>query len=633
MSSFSLTGPGGTVFANLQANSGPVTLPSSGTYVLTVEGNGGQGGAYAFELQQTSVNTLTLGMPYHGTLAGSGQAQLFSVDVPATQALLVTLEDSSPADVNQIYAKLGSPPTQSNYGYAFSDGVSANQQLLVPSAAPGTWYILVYSVSVPAASAFTLSASGEPVTLTTIAPTESATGSTATLTLTGSGFTSASSVELVSAGNTIFNASSVTLDTFAQLSATLNLSAVPRGTYSVVVTNSGGDDATLAGAFTVTAAGEAHFEYQLILPSVMGRHISSTIYVDYSNTGSVAMPAPLLVLQSTYADEKPLFTLNPALVVSGYWTSALPEGYSNSVEILASGTEVPGWLEPGESISVPVYYAGMQQPWPTEPKFGFAIDYYTVHDTTALDWSSLETSLQPSGISSSAWSGIFGGLTAEMGDTWGGYVTTLDAEASYLGDLGQKVTDVSDLWAFAVAQADGLTPLPVLSTVTDLDVPVPGNLSLDFTRTYQEPISARDSLGPLGYGWTDDWQYLLSVASDGTVTVTMPSGEQRIFQPDSRGSDYFDQPGDYGVLTEGTGGTFTLQESDGQIEGFNANGTLDYIQDTDGNRITAGYTENQLISLTDSSGSIAHHRVQRGRADLVGHQLDRPDTRIFVRFR
>ncbi len=38
---------------------------------------------------------------------------------------------------------------------------------------------------------------------------------------------------------------------------------------------------------------------------------------------------------------------------------------------------------------------------------------------------------------------------------------------------------------------------------------------------------ARDTIGPLGYGWSEDWQYSLSVASDGTVTVTMPSGEQR----------------------------------------------------------------------------------------------------------
>ena len=141
-----------------------------------------------------------------------------------------------------------------------------------------------------------------------------------------------------------------------------------------------------------------------------------------------------------------------------------------------------------------------------------------------------------------------------------------------------------------------------MASVTDLDVAVPGDLSLDFTPDLSRADRARDALGPLGYGWTDDWQYSLSVGSDGTVTVTMPSGDQRIFQPDSRGSDYFDEPGDNGILTEGTGGTFTLQESNGQIEAFNANGTLNFIQDTDGNRITAGYTGSRLTSLTDSSG-------------------------------
>ena len=74
------------------------------------------------------------------------------MSVPATQSLLVTLKDSTSTDVNQVYAKLGSPPTPANYAYEFADGVAASQQLLVPSAAPGTWYILVYSASVPSAS-------------------------------------------------------------------------------------------------------------------------------------------------------------------------------------------------------------------------------------------------------------------------------------------------------------------------------------------------------------------------------------------------------------------------------------------------------------------------------------------------
>ena len=136
---------------------------------------------------------------------------------------------------------------------------------------------------------------------------------------------------------------------------------------------------------------------RLILPSVIGRHISSTFYVQYTNTGSAAMPAPVLLLESSVAYDQPLFTLNKALVVSGFWTSAIPEGYSNTVEILASG-KVPGVLEPGESVTVPVYYAGMHQPWNlSETQFSFDIRIFNSTDTDPVNWSSLQSSLQPAG--------------------------------------------------------------------------------------------------------------------------------------------------------------------------------------------------------------------------------------------
>ena len=60
-------------------------------------------------------------------------------------------------------------------------------------------------------------------------------------------------------------------------------------------------------------------------------------------------------------------------------------------------------------------------------------------------------------------------------------------------------------------------------------------------------------------------------------------------------------PGDYGVLTL-VNGAYQLQEKDGTLTVFNTDGTLDYVQDTDGNRITAGYTTKLLTSLTDSNG-------------------------------
>ena len=107
-----------------------------------------------------------------------------------------------------------------------------------------------------------------------------------------------------------------------------------------------------------------------------------------------------------------------------------------------------------------------------------------------------------------------------------------------------------------------------------------------------------------GVGSTLDgpWQDTLTVQSDGTVIVSGPNGLDREFQPDSRGSDYLDQPGDHGTLTNDGDGTFTLKEADGSLTYFLADGQVGYIQDTKGNRIKAGYTNGLLTSLTQSDG-------------------------------
>ena len=121
---------------------------------------------------------------------------------------------------------------------------------------------------------------------------------TSTLTLTGTGFDNTTSAELVGTGGKVYTATSVAFDTPTQLTATFNLTGVPQGTYGVEVTKTGGISSTLPGAFTVTAAGMADLVTHLILPKQMGRHVSSTIYVEYANDGNVAMPAPLLVLEA-----------------------------------------------------------------------------------------------------------------------------------------------------------------------------------------------------------------------------------------------------------------------------------------------------------------------------------------------
>src|SRR5208337_2231353 len=345
---FSLTGPEGfTGFTGLTTSSSLVTLPTSGTYTLTVSTGGAGNGAYAFQLQQTTQTNLTLGTPYQGTLTGSGQAELFVVNVPTIEPLVATLQDLNASDQNELYLKYGSPPTRSDYDYRYSNLAAADQQVVAPSAAPGTWYILLYGASVSSASSYTLTATAGSF-LFGVSPSHGGTSADAILTLTGVGFTSRTAVGLVAANGTTYPISDVADVSSTEIMATVPAGSIPAGVYSVAITQPDGTMSSLPNAFTLIQGGEANLVTNLIVPNPIGYHIASTIYVQYSNTGDIAMPAPLLVLTAYQNGQQgALMTLDPSLQVSGFWTNATPQGYSQSVEILASGA-TPGLLQPGE---------------------------------------------------------------------------------------------------------------------------------------------------------------------------------------------------------------------------------------------------------------------------------------------
>src|SRR5262249_32298699 len=156
-----------------------------------------------------------------------------------------------------------------------------------------------------------------------------------------------------------------------------------------------------------------------------------------------AMPAPILILQSADPDnsDRPLLTLDKSRLVAGFWTSALPDGFSNSVQIYASGA-VPGLLQPGEGVRVPGYYVGLQQPWDlSDTKVEFELLVHEAGDSSVVDWASLQASLRPSWITEEVWGPVFANLTAQIGPTWGDYVRMLSDNAAYLGRLGLRTTD------------------------------------------------------------------------------------------------------------------------------------------------------------------------------------------------
>jgi RHS repeat-associated protein len=623
---FDLSGPGGfSGFTGLTASSGLVSLPTSGEYTLKAHSTQGLAQAYAFRLDVTSQTDLVLGTVYQGILAGSGEAQLFKVDAPGAKNLSIGLQDSAAADHNEVYLKFGAPPTRSDFQYRFTTPASPNQTVVVPDAAPGTWYILVYSESVPVPGKFTLVATTSSIFLTGSTPDNLHLGNSqdATIFLNGAGFDDTTTINLIAADGTKFAANQVQVDSPTQLSATFAAGTVPAALYSIEAAQPSGDATRLPNAFTMVPGGASHLEVHLSVPDPLGLHISSTLYIEYANTGDIAMPAPLLVLTATQNGIPGAFlTLDRSLVTQGFyiWSKSatdVPDGYAESVQFVASGA-TPGILQPGERISVPVYYGG----WLlasydfNRPPFLFQVGVLDATNAVPLNLAATKDSLRPASIDPAAWDPIFANLQAQVGTTYGSYLNKLDADAAYLAHLGETVTDISKLWSYEIQQANGFTPIATLASARDAAVPAPG-LSLSFDRVFTNSIVGHNQEGPLGRGWAwaGGWQRTLSVLADGTVSIMDLGGSERRFQPDSRNSNYFDQAGDHGTLTKLAGGAFTVTELNGTVTGFRPDGKVDYVQDTNGNRITAGYNASgELISLTHSSGqalTIAYNSAGR----------------------
>jgi RHS repeat-associated protein len=618
---FTLTGPNGFIgFTDLADDSGPVTLTETGVYTLKATSYGAESGAYTFSVGLLSLATLTPGGSFTGQLAGTGFAQLFEVDVTDAGPLTIGLDVVDSNARTEVYVRLASPPTRGSFDYTSADGPGADHTVLVPFAAPGKWYVLVYGAAVPGPPNFTISADSLALVLNTSIPKSAPSGLVANLTLTGAGFVPGTQVELVSGAN-VYAASAIAIDSITRVTAGFDLTTVPLGSYDVRVTIPGGATKTLPTAFQVVAPGQPQFKTNVVIPTFLGRHATATLYVEYENAGVAPMPAPVLTFQSADADnsDRPLLTLDQSRLVEGFWTSAYPDGFSSSVQILASGA-TPGILGPGERVRVPVYYAGLVQPWSfTDSTIEFEVQVHEAGDPTPIDWAGMSASLKPAFVSADAWPGVYASLQAIVGPTWGDYVRTLGANAAYLDRLGEAVTDVGQLWAFAMQQAIGLPAVPTLATATDASMPTPG-LALSFGRSYGSTITERYQVGPFGRGWSAPWQTSLAQFADGTIVVLGSGNTQRRFQPDSRTPGaYFAQAGDTGTLKV-VGGGYELTNPDGKVTRFRGDGTLEFIQDANGNRITTTFTGGRLTGLAHSSG--ASLTIGYNAAGLIGTITD-----------
>ena len=536
----------------------------------------------------------TDGVPVAGTLSGPDPFDSYSVATGTGEQLGIVLTGAAVAAGAELFVSFETVPTRMDYDYRGEINFGGNGEVLIPHSPGGTYYVLVYADQLDAAAAYEISASTSELLVTGISPERHGDGSTCEMTITGSGFDETTTIEFAGTDLSIWTPTNIQVLSPTIMLVTLDVPAWPQDVYDIVVTKPGVDPYEMEDSFEVTG-GVPNLETRLIVPDSLGRSWRHTIWVEYSNTGQASMPAPLL---KVHGDDNAMLTLDPSL----NWSNAPLDRMSDTVQVMATGSgATPGILQPGDFGRIPVYCIGLKPPWDgSDWTVEFDLGVLTADEAEPIDWAGLKDEMRPESMPTDTWDAIWANLTDQVGTTWGDYVAMLNENMNYLHQVGQDTSDTSSLLGFEIAQASALGPYATLTGDVDAYSPAPG-IPLVFGRVFGQSIDSRYELGPLGRGWSHNWDISVEELSEGDVVIHGPYGRDRYFQKE--GSTYAASPGDYGALTF-DGSKFRLTEKHGTVWQFRSDNLLDYVQDTNANRITAGYSSGRLTSLTHLNGNL-----------------------------
>lgn len=549
-----------------------------------------------------TVPVLALGTPLADQFTAAGQDHYYQLALTTGDSLLLTLQSAATDGATELYVRQGALPTPWDFDARARVAGQPGQRLVVPTPQAGTYYVLAHGVSGGAAtSGYTLTATQPGYGIQGLDVTAGGNTGPVTIPVHGTDLTPATQVSLVAGGRTL-TAQSIDFGDPSVLYATFDLTGQPVGSYDVRLSD-GSRTATAAGAFTVVPGQSGPLQLTLTVPAIVRSGRPTTFVVDYVNTGNTDLVAPLLQ------------------VTSPTGSLGLPEQgalSASGVQLLALSPAGPaGVLRPGQHARQALVVQST-----TRGPINFQLSQAA--SGQPMNWPALKDQLRPEDIPADAWDAVFANFVAAVGTTVGQYNAVLAADAGYLQQLGESVPDVQRLLNFEILKADNAYVSDTLDTSTDGALPTPG-LALDLEREYEAPISGRYRLGPLGRGWVYNWQ-ITAQALDANDVVVQEGGTRRLFtlQPDG---SYRGLPGDYGVLTL-SGGVYRLQEHDGTLAVFRPDGQVDYVQDTDGNRVTAGYDgQRRLSSLTHSDGeSLTLTYNAQGRVSQVVDSSGRVST-------
>jgi len=457
------------------------------------------------------------------------------------------------------------------------------RELLIPAPGAGSFFFSVYYSElgqfIP--RQFRLEIIGVNRYLSSTSVSSGGNVGAVTVQLAGLGFESGVRVELRdSEGATLLTAYPTSFDG-TSLIVTLDLTDLLPQAANIVVVWPDDYEEMLPDAFTIIGGIGPRLDARLVVPDQVRPDRTYTLWLEYENTGDTDMPAPLFVVSSPQNVPMRLFSTDP---------------YQDaSIQLLGLSPVAPvEVLPPRAANRIPVQFIAASL---DDIEFNLA---RLTADNTPIDWDEIGSLVQVADLDPEVWGRLWPVLTPQLGDTSADYHAVLLADAGYLGSLGRTVYSVRDLFSFEIRKALGMIPRGYLAAGFDAFCPAPG-LSLSFARVFQGRLDQRLYLGPLGRGWTHTFDvYLVDLDEDNVLLHDM-TGFTRFFHRNTDGT-WSSSLGDHGKL-HSSSGAFTLTEADKTLYRFRSDLKLDYIEDLNGNRITAAYDgDDRLITISHTSG-------------------------------
>lgn len=237
-----------------------------------------------------TVPELQLGVPLQTTL-NTGQERLFRVNVGLGQTLQVNLTSTATEAANELFVRFDNAPTGIVYDASYSGQLIPNQEAVIPTTKPGTYYVLVRGQSEPQNNTpVTLFADTIPFSITDIETDRGGDSRYVTTTIKGAQFNPKAIVKLVRPGFAEYEPVRYEVLDSTEIRAIFDLTSAFHGLYDVKVINPDGQQAIVPYRYLIERAIEHDIDIGLGGPRVLAPGDKGTYGVSVKSLTNIDTP-------------------------------------------------------------------------------------------------------------------------------------------------------------------------------------------------------------------------------------------------------------------------------------------------------------------------------------------------------